>query len=199
MTSNSTIHHRRSMRLPGWDYAQAGTYFITTCAHNREHLFGEIVDGEMILNEIGMIVRDEWIKTSAIRLEIKLGEFVVMPNHVHGIIIIHDSVGAYGHAPLQPNTSLQTDKPLQPNSPLQTDHMTCAEFRSPSKTIGSLVRGYKSAVKKRTNILRATPGVPVWQRNYYEPIIRDEKTYMKLSEYLENNPSQWPSDHWHMP
>ena len=95
-TDPATPHHRRSIRLPGYDYAQEGAYFITLCTHNREHLFGEIGNGEMVLNDLGKIVHDEWNHTSIIRPTIELGEFMVMPNHFHGIIIIHESVGAYG-------------------------------------------------------------------------------------------------------
>ncbi len=99
-------HHRRSVRLKGYDYAQPGAYFITICTQNRECLFGEIVDGEMHLNEFGEIVRAEWFRSAEIRAEIELhpNEFVVMPNHVHGIVwIVSDddeySVGAHGRAP----------------------------------------------------------------------------------------------------
>ncbi len=98
-TDPAAPHHRRSIRLPGYDYAQAGAYFITLCTHNREHLFGEIVNGEMVLNDLGKIVHDEWNHTSIIRPTIELGEFVVMPNHFHAIMIINhpEPVGAYCH------------------------------------------------------------------------------------------------------
>ena len=89
MTYNPEIHHRKSLRLGHYDYAQSGAYFITMCTHNRECLFGEIIDSEMVLNNFGMIARDEWIKSAAIRFEIELDEFVVMPNHFHGIVLIH--------------------------------------------------------------------------------------------------------------
>ncbi|MFA5352968.1 MAG: hypothetical protein WC291_01955 [Thermodesulfovibrionales bacterium] len=170
-------HHRRSLRLKGYDYSQEGAYFITICAHSRRDcLFGEIVRDEMILNECGTIVRDEWLKTSEIRSEIHLGEYVIMPNHFHGIVIIvmHNPVGAYGHTPLQ-------------HTPL----------RSPSHTIGAMIRGFKSGVTKGINAMRQTPGRPVRQRNYYEHIIRSEADYSRIAEYIVNNPRQWPQDSLH--
>lgn len=169
--------HRRSIRLPGYDYAGAGWYFVTICTHGRECLFGEIVNGVMVLNDLGEIVHDEWNQTSMIRPTIELGEFVVMPNHFHGIIVIHESVGAYGNTPV----GAYINTPLRPDNP--------TAFRSPSKTIGAVVRGFKSAATKHINIWRNTPGAPVWQRNYYEHIIRNEKSYLNITQYISDNPA----------
>jgi REP element-mobilizing transposase RayT len=158
--------------LKGYDYGQTGSYFVTVCAYNRECLFGNIVDGNMVLNEYGMIVRDEWEKSSNIRLEIKLDSFIVMPNHFHGIVFIagaNNAVGANGRSPL---------------------HRTGMG----SKTLSSFVAGYKSAVTKRINELRQNPGIPVWQRNYYEHIIRGEDELNRIREYIVNNPVQWDND-----
>ena len=171
------LHHRRSIGLKEFDYSQAGAYFITICTHQREHLFGEIVDGVMTLNEFGVIAQEEWLKTALIRREIDLGEFVIMPNHFHGIIMIHEPVGAYGHTPLP------TTNP--------------ANFESPSRTLGAMVRGFKSAVTTRVNQKRGTPGKPVWQRNYWEHIIRDEKDLLNTQTYILNNPAQWENDEMH--
>lgn len=82
-------HHRRSIRLHGYDYAQAGAYFVTICTQNRECLFGDIEDGEMRLNDYGRVVEEEWLRTATIRREVELDAFIVMPNHVHGIIVIN--------------------------------------------------------------------------------------------------------------
>lgn len=174
MTIEPAIHHRRSIRLPGYDYSQPGAYFITICTHQREHLFGKIVNGVMKLNKFGLITREEWQKTALIRIEIELGEFVIMPNHVHGIIMIHETVGAYGHTPLP--------------------SFNPATFDSPSRTIGAMVRGYKSAVTTRINQKRGTPRMPVWQRNYWEHIIRDEQDLSNAHAYILNNPAQWETD-----
>src|SRR5437868_13402885 len=122
MAYNPLIHHRRSIRLKGYDYSQAGAYFITLCTYNREHLFGEIVDGNIILSEYGQIAFNEWARTSQIRPNVLLDVFVIMPNHLHGIILIRKG---------------------ECNSPL----------RSPTNTIGAMVRGYKSAVTKQINLV----------------------------------------------
>ena len=142
-------------------------------------MFGEIENEIMIMNEFGNIAKNEWLKTTDIRDNVELSEYVIMPNHVHGIIVLN-TVGAYGNTPLLPNT-LRSNKPV---------------FKSPSKTIGAIIRGYKSAVTKKINILRNTPGMPVWQRNYYEHIIRNEKSYYRIAEYILNNPLNWREDEY---
>jgi REP element-mobilizing transposase RayT len=172
-------HHRRSIRLKGYDYSQAGAYFITICTKDRACLFGEMVDGEMRLNPWGEIVREEWFKTAQLRLYVRLHdtEFVVMPNHVHGIIWIVDDnvVGAR-------RRRAPTDAPLE-------------RFGAPvSGSIPTIVRAFKSATTKRLNALRGTPGGQIWQRNYYEHIIRDDESLNRIREYIANNPSQWAAD-----
>ena len=174
-------HHRRSIRLKGFDYAQPGGYFITICTVNREYLFGTIVDGKMRLNALGKIVAEEWNKTSSIRANVELDAFVVMPNHIHGIIILNDDGGI---------TSARSRRGELQFAPTRTN----PKFKSPSQTIGAIVRGFKSATTKRINALRNTYGVPLWQRNYYEHIMRGEKDYNAICEYILNNPLQWQYD-----
>jgi putative transposase len=173
------IHHRRSIRLAGYDYSQQGCYFITICTKNREHLFGRIAGSEIQLNGFGEIVRDEWVRTSQIRPNIKLGVFAIMPNHFHGIIHIVEqpAVRAYCTTPLQQKT-----KP---------------SLQSPSKTVGAIIRGFKSSVTKRINIMRDTPGLPVWHRNYYEHIIRDQDDYNRIHEYIQYNLLKWEEDDYY--
>ena len=174
-------HHRRSIRLKGFNYAQPGGYFITICTVNREYLFGNIVDGKMRLNALGKIVAEEWNKTSSIRANVELDAFVVMPNHIHGIIILNDDGGI---------TSARYRRGELQFAPTYTN----PKFKSPSQTIGAIVRGFKSATTKRINALRNTYGVPLWQRNYYEHIMRGEKDYNAICEYILNNPLQWQYD-----
>jgi REP element-mobilizing transposase RayT len=163
-------HHRRSIRLKEYDYSQSGAYFITICVYNRECLFGEIVNGEVRLNEWGTIVEKELLKTPALRSNVLLDEYVVMPNHLHGIIVIMDHCrGVLQYAPTR-------------------------RLRSPSQTIGAIVRGFKSATTKRINEMRAAPGMPVWQRNYYEHIIRNENELNEIREYIVGNPIKWAED-----
>lgn len=172
MTYNPDIHHRHSIRLKGFDYSQAGAYFITICTWQRECLFGDIVDGVMTLNEWGQVVLDEWNRTPELRTQVSLDVAVIMPNHFHSIITVDsNTVGAYCNTP-PPNTSL----------------------RSPSQTIGAIVRGFKSTVTKQINIIRQNPGSPVWQRNYYERVIRNDAELDRAREYIINNPLKWELD-----
>jgi len=162
-------YHRKSIRLRGYDYSSCGAYFVTICTQDRLDLFGEVKGGEMRLKEYGVIVADEWWRSEQIRKEIKLDEFIVMPNHLHGIVFIGNIVGANGRSPLQ-RTNMG------------------------SKTLSSFMAGYKSSVAKQINILRQMPGIPVWQRNYYEHIIRNERELKALREYIINNPVNWNMD-----
>ena len=155
--------------MSGYDYAEEGAYFVTVVTHQRECLFGGIADGEMRVDGYGEVVRDEWLRSVQIRREIELDAFVVMPNHLHGIVVIRD-VGAHGRAPL----------PLAPH-------------RSP-RSLGSFVAGFKSAVTKRINTMRRTPGLPVWQRNYWERVIRDERELDRVRQYIAENPLRWDED-----
>jgi REP element-mobilizing transposase RayT len=174
MKYNPDIHHRRSIRLQGYDYSQNGAYFVTLCTQNRECLFGEIVNGEMILNEQGKIVEQCWNDLSNHYDNIELDAYVIMPNHFHGIIFITDTVdnvdnvGAIHELPRQQ----QRRKMLLP------------------KIIGR----FKMNSAKQINQIRNTPGIPVWQRNYYEHIIRDEKSLENIRNYIINNPLQWYYD-----
>ncbi|MEA5078121.1 MAG: transposase [Anaerolineaceae bacterium] len=188
-------HYRhRSIRLAEFDYSLPGAYFITVVTHGRACVFGEIGENVMILNEFGNIVKDEWQKTPLIRPTVGLGAFVVMPNHVHAIVHILEepiisnivtthsapnTVEAYSYTPLpRPNVS-------------ETNNVG---FYSPSRTVGAFVRGFKGSVTKRINELRALPGAPVWQRNYYEHIIRPDEDYLRIEKYIYDNPLNWLKD-----
>ena len=183
---HKNFSRRKLLRLPDFDYSQEGWYFVTICTKDRKCLFGVVKNGEMILNEIGKIVDDEWYKTPEIRKNISLDVFVVMPNHLHGIIVIEfnnvcqkTSVGAYCNTPLQ----------------LMNRYIP----RSPTQTIGSIIRGFKSAsttkIKKYfTEKLNQKPPEIIWQRNYYEHVIRNEKSLSAIQNYIINNPLKWEFD-----
>lgn len=181
MIYNPQIHHRRSIRLKGYDYSQAGAYFITICCHNREHRFGKIENGEMRLNEMGQIAYNEWLKTPQLRLNVSLDVFVVMPNHLHGIIVINGRGELNSPSPGSSDGNIRGEF----DSPL----------RSPTNNIGAIVRGYKSAVTKQLNLINT--GGPVWQRNYYENIIRNAESYQRIANYIVNNPTKWNEDKFH--
>jgi REP element-mobilizing transposase RayT len=176
-----TAHQRRSIRLRNYDYAANGAYFVTICAFQRECLFGEVVDGEMRMNDFGVIVRKEWERSTPIRAELSIDAYVVMPNHFHGIV--HIDVGAHGVRPGE-----------------MAEHFGWAHgrafLRSP-KSLGSFIAGFKSAVTKHINQSRGTAGVPVWQRNYYERVIRDDRELDALREYIVANPARWADDDNH--
>ena len=165
-------HHRRSIRLQGYDYSRPGAYFVTMVSHMRECLFGYVTGGRVTLNAFGEIVADEWKKSGDIRKNMEFDVFVIMPNHVHGIVHIVDRRGDRRVAPTMPDAPLTPAKHLLP----------------------SFVSGFKSVVTKRINELRRMPGMAVWQRNYYEHIIRDEVSLNRIREYIINNPLQWDSD-----
>jgi putative transposase len=173
-------HHRHSIRLKGYDYTQAGAYFVTVCTKDRACLFGDVADGEMRLNQIGYIVRQCWLAIPEHFPRVLLDEFMVMPNHVHGIIVIiraTHNVGAT-HASPQPNASPLRARPHGPQR----------------QSVASIVGSFKSAATKRINEHRGTPGTPVWQRNYYEHIIRNDESLNRIRQYIMNNPLQWTLD-----
>ena len=186
-------HHRRSIRLKGYDYTQPGAYFITVVTHDRECLFGEIVDGEMRLNEFGEIVRAEWFKTAVVRPYVMLypDEFVMMPNHVHGILWIVDVGATRRVAPSPVAPSPIAPPPIAP-SPVAPPII---HPRGPmAGSVGAIIGQFKSITAKRINTLRNIPGQPVWQRNYYEHIIRDERALNAIRRYILNNPANWTKD-----
>jgi REP element-mobilizing transposase RayT len=182
MTDVPNRFNRRSVRLEGFDYSGPGAYFVTVVTVQRECLFGEVVNGEMRLNELGVIACDEWLRSAFLRPYVQLNpnEFVVMPNHVHGIIWIIDDQSDYpsrGAATLRPyqQPGLQPRK-VSPNS------------------LGAIVRAYKAAVTYQINSIRNSRGYPVWQRNYYEHIVRNERELNEIAGYISTNEVTWSED-----
>ena len=182
---NPKKHHRKSIRLAGYDYSQAGLYFVTICCEDKICRFGQVKNGTMVLNEYGQIANDEWLKTAQIRPHVQLHEFVVMPNHIHGIIQLLDIGRGELHSP---NTN-------ELHSPDNNWGVCKTPLRGPSQTIGAIVRGYKSSVTKQINLLCAIDAsIKLWQRNYHDHIIRNEQSYQRISEYIINNPTKWKDD-----
>ncbi|TVQ50061.1 MAG: transposase [Gloeocapsa sp. DLM2.Bin57] len=174
---NPSEHHRRSIRLPEYDYSQSGMYFITICTYQKQCLFGEINQGQMYLNQIGKMVAQEWLNSAKIRQEITLDEWIIMPNHIHGIVIIEKETDFNQGINHQKGASL---------APLQGG-------RKP-RSLSSFVGGFKSAVTKRIKAISTEPNPPVWQRNFYESIIRNEQKLWQIREYILNNPYRWQQD-----
>ena|SRR3990172_8475287 len=183
MKFDPKIHHRRSFRLKGYDYSQTGGYFVTIVAWQREMLFGEIVDGEMKLNEFGKIAAEKW-QWLEIRYEyVELGEWIIMPNHIHGILVIRDNGrGGSRSAPMDDMRSAKKGDSRIAPTPIK------------HKPLGGLIGAFKTVSTKQINLLQNTEGQIVWQRNYYEHIIRNEREMDRIARYIESNPSTWVDD-----
>jgi len=189
---------RKSLRAKWWDYSRNGAYFITICTKDREHFFGEIRNGKMILSGTGIIADILWHEIPNRLPFVSLGEFVVMPDHVHGILIL-DKSGDVNH-PLFPNaanssksvgmlhaTYPQQQMDKEPQTGLKKSQ-TMSIISPKSNTISVIIRSYKSAVTKHANRLGLKNG---WQSLYHDRIIRDHEEYQRISEYIINNPQNW--------
>ena len=166
---NPDIHHRCSIRLKGYDYSTPGAYFITICAKERELLFGDVTKGIMNENRIGELVKRIWFDVPMRFKMIEMDAYVVMPNHIHGIIVIHETYN-------------------------KRNNDTCDIL---TVTLGEIIRAYKSLTATGVNKLLDRIGQPFWQRNYYERIIRNEDELNHTREYIINNPPDWESDEYY--
>jgi len=284
MTYDPNRHHRRSIRLKGYDYSRPGAYFITIVAQDRACLFGKVVDGVMHLSEVGQIVAESWQWLAAQYDYVTLDAWVVMPNHIHGIIVITDQGGDDGgrggsrtaptanapttsnaptapdaltvnaptapdaptvnaptapdaptvnaptapdaptvnaptapdaptvnaptaNAPTASNAPTAPDAPTASNAPTAPDAPTASNAPTANapttnaptapakrKTVGRLVGAFKTVSTKRINDQRGTPGAQVWQRDFYEHIIRDAAALARIRRYIVENPARWASD-----
>jgi len=199
------FHHRRSIRLKGYDYSRAGLYFITLCVQNRERLFGEIRSAEssvklsieavpvevalvatsnpapvMILNDAGQMIESEWLALKDRFPQIELHEFVVMPNHFHGIVEI-------------------VDEGVRATTRVAPTEITIAEIAPKRKTIGDMMDAFKSITT--VEYIRGVKNHgwkrfdgKLWQRDYWEHIIRNEGSYRRIAEYIVRNPDRWNED-----
>jgi len=164
------IHHRRSVRLKGFNYAQPGAYFVTICTWERELLFENTA--------YKAVIHDEWFRTAVIRPYIKLDEFICMPNHIHGIISIVEPVGAR--------------RCLARNE--RATHRIAPTKKIQSDSLGAVIGQFKSITTKRINRLRGTIELPIWQRSYYEHVIRSEDELNRIRQYIRDNPLNWEID-----
>jgi putative transposase len=174
------FHHRRSIRLKGYDYAQAGAYFVTIVTWHRECLFGEIQNGEMKLNKIGEIVQREWLNLPERLPYVELGASVVMPNHFHGILFIDEPVGATRLDKIKGQAKNPEGSPL-PHGPKPA-------------SLGAIIAQFKSDATKRIWKIAEYTNTSIWQRNYYEHIIRDETDLKNKTDYIRANPMLWDGD-----
>jgi REP element-mobilizing transposase RayT len=190
-------HHRRSIRLRGYDYSQAGAYFVTICTQDRAGPFGEVVDGEMRLNDAGRMVLAVWDELPSRFPTVEVDAFVIMPNHVHGIVVIADAPAAANvRAGLVPAAANVRAGLVPAHSGATTDHGATTRV---APTLGDVVGAFKSL----TTVLYArgvnSYGWPpfckrLWQRNYYEHIIRNEEALDAIRQYIVDNPVRWAFD-----
>jgi REP element-mobilizing transposase RayT len=188
MTYNPSIHNRHSIRLQSYDYRTAGAYFVTVCTFQKEPILAEITDGEVRLTSLGEVVLVFWDEIPQHFPHIELDHFVVMPNHVHGIITFNASTASVGAQHAASDVKTADSERAQHAAPLR---------KVLPASLGAVVRSFKSACTKRINELRATPGLQVWQRNYHERIIRNDAELHALRDYVRHNPARWEEDSEH--
>lgn len=205
MTNKSDIHHRRSIRLQGYDYSRAGAYFITICTQNRECLFGDIADGKIALNPFGEIATGQWRAIPDRFPDVGTDEFVVMPNHIHGIVIIDVGATLAVALPLAGDKNTTNEScPLTPDGGVTgtVNRATGTNNRATARvapTIGNIVGAYKSICYREclawiNNHERGRRLDRLWQRNYWEHVIRNEMELSHIREYIRNNPARWEGD-----
>lgn len=217
------IHQRRSIRLRDYDYSANGAYFVTIRVHvgagspSPECLFGEMADGVMVLNDAGQMVAEWWAKLPDKFPGVESDEFIIMPNHFHGVVIITDHVGAGFPRPISgiPRPVLGNDHSAKngeiqggkiqdninqggetPNNQTQGGEINQGGETPPLRkpTMGQIVGYFKYQTTKQLNLMRDNPGVPVWQRNYYERVLRNERELHGARKYIIENPMKWAMD-----
>ena len=184
MPYDPRIHHRRSIRLSGYDYSLPGGYFITLVSYQHEYLFGEIRNGQMHLNRIGEIVIQVWHEIPRHFSQACLDSATPMPNHLHAIILLAERGSGS-------EKTLASSKPENPNLP--------PKMGTKPGSLGAIIQSFKSITTRKINQLNQTPGVKIWQRNYYEHIIRNENDLQRIREYIFNNPLNWETDEENRP
>ena len=167
---NPKIHHRQSIRLKNYDYASDGYYFVTICTKNKSECFGEIIDGKMVLNEIGKIANQCWLEIPKYFPDAILDEHIIMPNHIHGVIAI------------------EKQNPIVGNENFRSLR---GWYGAKSRSLSSIIRGFKIGVTKWRHQNNYDFE---WQKSFYDRIIRNEKSLDKIREYIRNNPPQWELD-----
>jgi REP element-mobilizing transposase RayT len=166
MSFDSNRHHRHSIRLPGYDYSQPGAYFVTICTYQRECTFGTIHDRTVFLSQFGAIVEQCWRALSEHFRFIELDTFAIMPNHLHGIVVIKD----YSQANVGGSNGTRP------------------------RSLGAIIQNFKSISTRKMKHTFQSSEAHIWQRNYYERIIRDQAELNNIRRYIETNPDRWNSE-----
>jgi putative transposase len=171
MKTSGGLPYRRTTRLPAVDGVVNATWFVTICAFRKEKIFGEVVDGRVELSGIGVIVADEWFRSSLIRPEVVLDEWVVMPNHLHAIAYVPGAAGSAG-----------------------VPDALRASLRRPRRSLASLIAGFKASVTCRVRVAMGDQQFRVWQERYYDHGIRSPRALQQIREYIRENPARWETD-----
>jgi len=189
--SNFIKYHRHSLRIKNYNYSLPGAYFITICTYRKENILGYIIDGKIELNVLGKVTVREWLKTFQIRKNVQLDEYMIMPNHFHGIITLTENNGHNSLCPYKNN-----QKPYNCRGTMHRAHPSIHEsFGKPiPDSIPTIIHLFKSAVTRGIKRLDYPFFYSVWQRNYYEHIIRNERELKRIREYIQNNPLRWQYD-----
>ena len=174
-------YRTQSIRFGGYDYSAEGFYFVTVCAKGRICCFGDVRNGELNLNEVGKEAQKEWLRTGEIRRNVLLDEFIVMPDHVHGIICIQYQIKSSDSASEETHCSASLRRP---------DNAHQNKFGPQSNNLSSIIRGFKSAATKTIH-LKFPAAHFAWQSGFYDRIIRNEAELNKIREYVINNPAKW--------
>lgn len=186
-------HHRRSIRLRGYDYTRDGAYFVTLCVRDRTCLFGEVVNGEVRLSAAGRIVAEAWTWLAAQYPYVALDAWVVMPNHLHGIIVMGDGGGVDDGGTGGSRTARTGD------AHASTGGADASMGPVKRKPLGRLIGAFKTVSTKRLNEMRGTPGAVLWHRDFYEHVIRDAADLRRIRAYIAANPARWGRDRNHPP
>lgn len=189
-----------SRRLKNWDYRNNGAYFITICTQNREHFFGKIIDKNMILNEIGLFANDFWAEIPNHFPFVELGNFQIMPNHMHGILIINNVDALHCNVDtLHCNASNQND--VNQNIQNESDTLQCnastvqndflSKISPKSGSVSAIIRSYKSVVSKNSRLINSNFN---WQSRFHDHVIRNSESFENIQNYIQNNPINWKED-----
>lgn len=183
MDNKSSLHNRRSIRLKGYDYSSPGAYFVTIVTHGRLPILGKLISGEIQLSILGRIIEECWQEIPSHFPLVSLDAYVIMPNHLHGIVNINDD-------------HIETAKNGLPN-PIKNNKSS--QNVPQQQSLGAIIGLYKSSATKRIRQRQIYYPNPIWQRNYYEHIIRNEEDYEQIFDYIQANPLNWENDEEFIP
>lgn len=193
MTLYKNKYRVESIRLKNWDYSNNGYYFVTICTKEKECFLGTIINNKMILSEMGKIINNEWYKSIEIRKNILLDEFIIMPNHIHGIIVINnDNVEKLNNSDINVETHCKIQSQMEKPNGIDINVETHCNASLQKNNLSNIIRGFKSSTTKLIHVSGFENFA--WQPRFYEHIIKNEKSLNSIREYIINNPKNWAKD-----